>query len=389
MNIKTISLTAVLVFLSATILAAQEYPLVYKAFEPGDEVAAGGSNQLQPLPQPPEGLRGLPEAEGRHLHYLRAELGEGEDNVFNMVVALASDGSQAVLLADTDQDRDFSDESSRTATIEQDWIRFPPVDVTVKAAGNERPYRFAVDVYVRGEDAFFMMYSRCCYRGKIVIDEVEYHISLSDGNCDGLFNSAGWEGDRLLVTRKTGKGGYLWNSSPRVVVVEGEWHFFEPAADGTSIHYAGAARDLVPLRTGFEKFVLEVMSERSGCVTLDTTEGAVMLPPGDYQWGDYWLLFEDDGGKPWSFVSGTIMREPFCVPESKEGLDLPLCLPVRQNLSARTKGDLVMFEEQIVGRDGENVYVSYGDDDDDLPPPSFTITDRGGKQVGGGSFEAG
>jgi hypothetical protein len=339
------------------------------------------------LENPPAMLRGVPEGHGRRVVHFQAVLGDGDENIFDMVLVVPEDGTPARWIMDADQDGDLSNEESLAQESGQSGrLKFPPLDFAIFVGGKARPYRAALRVYADRERPYGYLETRCCRMGDLVMAGRSFEAILVDGNTNGCYgDTEPFEDDTLYIRSKGGGSRFLWQSSVKAVVHEGQWYYFEPAADGSSLRSKGMAERLAPLRTPFDTFSLDIHSPRSGCIHLTAKGGAVYLPPGDYTWTMYGVSFRDEQQKNWRLSCGTIMKVPFNVKDGDNRLEL--ALPLRQHIQARIKGDEVTFEEQIKGRGGENVYVYTAKGR--LQPPAFTVEDLEGNVAASSKFEAG
>jgi len=382
--------------------AAQEFTLDYATTDGTGPFTSHNGANLFPLEQAPDGLEGIPDPQGGRIVFFEAHLGEnrgesGTGNSFPMVVVVAADGKKVSLTIDTDRDGSLSGETTLEATLRNQQVEFGPVDITIAFAGKQYPYRFGLRGVIREDFIYFTLHAMCYRRGTIHIAGRSLDAVLMDRNGNGTFNDADWRGDALHLSVTTDSRTEIWDSSPLTIILGDTWYYLEPKADGSTIQTAGKSQELVPVKTGFPSFSLEFSSPHTGCITLQSENGVVRLPPGSYRWNDYTVTHIDDQGTEWSFTSGTIMQEPFEVHATPPGRQkatgtasanmLELILPLEQRITTRTQGDVVTLDQQIVGRHGENVYVSTTRGSN--APATFTIDDVDGNRIAEGQFEAG
>lgn len=372
---------AILLFCPAR---ADEFILDYCAEKPKGWGVYIPGQWLEPLQTPAGPLRGMPESGGGTMFRLEAALGDRSPGPVPMAVLLSSNRLEAWFAADTNRNGDLSDEAAQKRTVREGWILFEPVDLTISVKGKERPYRAALSVYPGTDPPRFRLSSRCHYRGRITLDGESYGAVLLDADTDGFFNGAEWYTDSLYVARDPGRTSVLWESSVRMVIVKGKWHFLEPAADGTLIRYLGTAEKLVPLEVNFKKSSVEIWSPRTGCVDLDLDDGVLRLPPGEYAWLDYDLSLRDESGADWWFTSGEIGKRPFRVTNESRRLDL--CYPFSVKIMAVPRGETVAFCFSFIGNAGECVYVERNDA---VLCPTFSVIDEEGNELLEAAFEAG
>ena len=384
---KTSSILACFLGLFFVAATAEEYKLEYVPLDPASMGVQSSGQYMMNRNSPGTELGGVPEIDEGKKWFFDAKLGEGENNTLHFMALIPEGNGQVWLYFDKNRDGDLSDEKPCVQAVKDSRVTFPPMDLTISVKGVEMPYRASIMGYLFDGNPSFSLQSKCCRKGKIAIDGDTYEAALIDGNANGLFAETDWNADSMVVATDLNEhaSSYLWKSSNRVVIKDGAWHYFEPAPDGTLIRSKGKAEKLYPLSTNFNKFNLEFTSPHTGAMRLDAKDGAIMLPAGEYKWLLYSADHIDKDGKKWSFSSGSVMNEPFKVVEGENVL--PLCFPFRQRLTACTKGNEVTFDEQILGRSGENVYV-YGSTGR-FDKPRFSVEDMEGKKVGNGIFEAG
>lgn len=387
---------ALLLLLLAGFLAgpagAQEFEMAFRDLKSaGIDVYVRG--QYLTAIEESAALKGVPfHGKGRSW-YLEAKLGDGENNTFP-IMAFQPDGSDVpMLVMDCDRNGDLSNEKLVAMEKERSGEGYtqyesPPLDFFITVGHKEVPYRASLGCNLYEErEPYFRLVSRCCRKGWILLGEEKYWAVLIDDNTNGLFNEAAWSTDKLIVDKVLEGNIYdaLWNQSVRVVIKDGRWYLFKPEPDGSILRGRGVEENLARLKTNFNNFSLQLQSSKTGALNLEAKNGAIELPPGEYQWLLYNIPHFFENGEFWRLSSGTIMNKPFSVKEGENLIEL--CLPLRQTLSAITKGDEVTFNEQLTGRDGENVYVYT--EEFKRPTPSFKVLDSDGEVVGSGTFESG
>jgi hypothetical protein len=345
--------------------------------------------RIEPFDRPWDGLEGIPELDGNQAWFMRAQLGEGENNTFAMMVTISVDDFQnwtGKWIIDTNRNSDFSDDEVLSTSKFDRNFDFPSCDLMIPMKGKEVPHKSHLLMYHYEEYSIFYLHSDVFRIGKIFLDGETYDATLVDGNGNGLFNEADFYTDILFITQEDGEGNVKMNLdfSARSVVLNGNWHVFEPEPDGSLLHYKGTVDELATLRSQFNTINLKIESSHFGWTKLNTMEGKLRLPPGGYAWSDYYIYEEDKDGHSWALTCGTAMTMPLTVEQGENRLDL--CLPVKQNISARTVGDQVIFDQKLIGRDGENVRIRH---DNKAWEPSFAVEDLDGNVLLNARFDAG
>lgn len=386
-----------LLLLLAGILAgpagAQEFEMDFRGLKSaGIDVYVRGQ-YLAAIEEPAAALKGVPfHGKGRSW-YLEAKLGDGDNNTFPIMVFQPDGSNVPLFVMDCDRNGDLSNEKLTVMEKERAGKGYteyvsPPLDFFITVGKKEVPYRASLGATLYDKrEPYFRLTSRCCRKGRILLGEDKYQAVLIDDNTNGLFNDAGWSTDKLIVDKVLEGNIYdaLWNQSVRVVVNDGRWYLFEPEPDGSILRGRGVEENLARLKTNFKNFSLQLQSPETRALNLEAKNGAIELPPGEYKWLLYDIPHYFENGEFWRLSSGTIMNKPFSVKEGENILEL--CFPLRQTMSVKTKGDEVTFDEQLTGRDGENVYVY--SQDFKRPTPSFKVLDPEGEVVESGTFESG
>lgn len=379
------ALLLLVVTLAARPAGADEFKLEYVGEQPAWQGVLEPYQQLTTERTPRASLKGVPEQEGGDTWFLLGFLGDGDNRACHIVLQILEDVGEAVLLMDTDRDLDFSDETALVRAVNGSRVDFPPMEFQIEAGGKKSPYRTALALFPTGGKPGCGLVGHCHYSGIIDLDGKEYEAALVDSNMDGIFTASGWFTDNLFVAEKLGKTASIWDSSVRLVIAGERWHYLEPAPDCSAIRLLGSTSRLFPVRMNAAVGSVEVWSSRTGCITLEADDGAIAMPPGDYTWSDYRFSLVDENRIGWHFTvmaAGTTM--PFTVTEGANRLEL--CLPLRFYLTACTRGDEVVFDLKLHGRDEEVLFADHGDD---LFCPAFSIVDSRGQALLHAAFESG
>ena len=218
-----------------------------------------------------------------------------------------------------------------------------------------------------------------------------------DGRYDGYFTSGwGYGSDRLAIDLD-GDGqfapGYPASREvmplPHMLAVEGRYYSLQPAADGFSLRVAEVTPEFGTLDVGAAGAQLALLSD-SGYHELAAAGAPWKLPAGRYSAVSVVLRQKDQKGGEWalSCYGQTGKLQDFSIKPGE-----PTVIEVGPPLLGVVELDQapgeVTLGYSLQGRADEVYAAGAFRDEEQQPPPGFKILDEGGKALESGSFEYG
>jgi hypothetical protein len=349
-------------------------------------------------PGPTQGVTGVPAEAAKANMFFALPVGG------SMRWAVSLPGETPSLLVDTDDDKDFSDETPRPGKAEGSSVDFGTFDLGL-ADGAKATVRLMGNAEKPGDPPRYMILMPGAYcTGTVTLGGKPYTAALVDGNMNGRFNDA-FDGtyqpqdmDGLCIDLD-GNGSF---DMPRLggpsettplagcVGVGGTFYKIAIEADGSKI-------TLTPFEPGFG--TLDVGADGAEMVAFSDygiyqgtvgADGTLRLPAGRYAVIRLGTKKKDQVGEEWQLM----MTEP---PEALNPLEVrqgqthrvPLGPPLTAEVDVEQRERLVRLNLMLKGAAGERYTPGAIKGRSRTPPPEFDILSEAGKVLETGKFEYG
>lgn len=203
-------------------------------------------------------------------------------------------------------------------------------------------------------------------------------VLLVDSNHDGQFEQSG------IISRE-----FLYCG--RCVVVDGRFYELSVRPDGSALRAVPAKGPTVAIRSDYPRLGL-MLAGRDGILGLESTNGAIRVPPGEYR-VLYWNLEHPSDTGRWQ-VSGGAMSATESAPKllltEQGGASFKLTPPLVAKVSANRNGPpgAIDFSFSLATTSGESI-SNVAVDGRQPTAPTLRLLDEAGQEVANLTFHYG
>ena len=375
---------------------------VYEDPDVTDLTGYGNCQWLYPLEAPKEKLEGLGEFKSDNPYYYAAVYGDGQDNIFSLVID-ESGGSGTgynVLYMDSNNNNRI-DKSGETHDFSMSGLTTAdsfPLRVRLDVSAGDRiiPYHFAFTafnytdkknpvskVHANARNSSIMM-------GKADFDGKTYKIALADLNSNGLYNDTElriFRGDRFFVDFN-GDGKFKDEGFPygKYTKILGKWYSITARPGGMNLKIAHAKPQLGTVK-GFDYVKSLTLRSPGQSQTLDMEEKKPEAIAGTFKMAAVRLQISDEKADSTWYAEGSYPDKPeIVIPvggEYKMQRILPLQISITPSRKDSDKETAIELKLDIKGCDGSVFKCPRVG----RPVSAFEILDSDGKVVASEKFE--
>jgi len=412
-------------------LYAGECELQYKVTDLRQEIGYTAGQYLRPTTRSAERLSAEPKYRSRMPLYVVAQLGNGADKRYTIVLDESKGTGRGydILYVDRNNNENLTDDQRIAGRIRQQGTSyttatFGPIEVMVDYGDRTTPYYFSVEYNRYGESGIRLgarevhnmnlrLQTSGYYTGVVLLGSSERRIAIVDFNGNGLFNEffkprydmRGPEGrlyaigDQILID-VNGDGrfesGELYPYAKHLQV-DGKWHSLGIVAHGATVAVQEPDLKLGTLQIPDKKGSCSLqLASKGGILKLEETGQDIQVPADTYQVYAHTIQVPHSSGN-WRYEAyGTTSSKKFQVAEESV-LPLSFGAPILVNISHRARGsqyvqpkagDTIQLSLTFSGQGGET-YTNIEKNGRRPTAPTFKVVNEAGKIVDKGTFKYG
>jgi hypothetical protein len=393
--------------LAGTASAAEQTDLTYRfsAFQGPPLFTAG--QRLRTGATPPTTLRRQPHYRSSKPIYGAVSLGTGEDTTFVLVLdeSRGTGRGYDLLYADTNHNRDLTDDRPVRATYRHNTATFGPLPLLIEVDGRKQLYHAMLEGQEGGPVPAYFLKSLGYYVGTARFGAKRYPVALVDFNANGLYGDPFRDfgpdpskaGDMLLVDTD-GDGRFeqagvipketLWCG--RRIVVDGRFYQLAIGQDGSALHVTPAPVKLAAIGSDYPRFGL-ILANDDGVLPIESQNGQARVPVGNYRVLVWSIERRTESGK-WEVQGGAWGTEagaPELTVAEGGSASFKLAAPLRAKVTAaRTSPRDIDFQLSLTTASGENI-GNVAVDGRQPPEPTLRLLDDQGNEVANLRFHYG
>ncbi|MFO8013813.1 MAG: hypothetical protein R6X20_10975 [Phycisphaerae bacterium] len=348
---------------------------------------------------PNQGLTGVPPDAAEADAFYTLHLDEG------LRWAVCVPGDPPRLLVDTDNDKDFADETPITGEVQQTSIDYGTVDLALKDGGTAT-VRLMGNAMKPGDPPRYMLMMPGAYcTGTVTLAGKEYALAVIDGNMNGRFNDAfagevrysdldglalDLNGNGTFDLPRGMEGPFETTPLGKRLRVGEAFYDVTPAPDGSQITLQPVEPGFGTVDVGTAEAALLAYSDYGIWQTTTSAEGTVRLPAGRYAVIRLAVKKKDASGQVWQLTMTEPPKtlQPLVVEQGKT-LRVAVGPPLVAEVDVQQRNRQARLNLMLRGAAGERYVPGVQKGNRRTPPPTFEILGDDDKVLHTGKFEYG